>query len=113
MSRDKDISAISSLKTMFIGNYPISRIIDNKCADMLKPAGFDVVGDMVCIATSSKEAARHFAASRWADNWIASLLELPHAERGRAAKRFAGVTAKYIMIPAFYFKETANVQNQI
>lgn len=110
----KDASAISCLeyfKTMFVSNYPISRIIDNKCVDMLKPAGLDIVGDMVCIATSSKDVAKHFATSRWAGNWIATLLELPHAERGKAAKRFAGVTAKYIMVPAFYFRETANVKN--
>lgn len=110
----KDASAISCLeyfKTMFVSNYPISRIIDNKCVEILKPAGLDIVGDMVHIATSSKEVAKHFANSRWAGNWIATLLELPHAERGKAAKRFAGVTAKYIMVPAFYFRETANVKN--
>lgn len=110
----KDASAISCLeyfKTMFVSNYPISRIIDNKCVEMLKPAGLDIVGDMVHIATSSKEVAKHFASSRWAGNWVATLLELPHAERGKAAKRFAGVTAKYIMVPAFYFRETANVKN--
>lgn len=111
IDRKKDASAISCLeylKMMFVSNYPISRIIDNKCVDMLKPAGLDIVEDMVHIATSSKDVARHFANSRWANNWIATLLELPHAERGRAAKRFAGVTAKYIMIPIFYFKENAN-----
>lgn len=110
----KDASAISCLeylKTMFVSGYPLCKVVENQCIDMLKPAGLDVVDNMVCIATSSKDVAKHFANSRWSQNWIATLLELPHAERGRAAKRFAGITAKYIMVPTFYLRESTNVKN--
>lgn len=110
----KDVSAISCLehfKTLFVSNYPICKLISNKCTDILKGSGFDIVDDMLCVATSSKAVAQHFADSRWANNWVATLLELPHAERGRAAKRFAGITAKYIMVPTFYFREPINVRN--
>ena len=110
----KDASAISCLeylKTMFVSGYPLCKVVENQCVDMLKPAGLDLMDNMVCIATSSKDVAKHFANSRWSQNWIATLLELPHAERGRAAKRFAGITAKYIMVPTFYFRESTNVKN--
>ena len=110
----KDASAISCLeylKTMFVSGYPLCKVVENQCVDMLKPAGLDLMENMVCIATSSKDVAKHFANSRWSQNWIATLLELPHAERGRAAKRFAGITAKYIMVPTFYFRESTNVKN--
>lgn len=110
----RDISALACLehlKTLFIGGYPLCRIISNNCAELLKPAGFDLIDDNLAIATSSRDAARHFANSRWANDWIKTLLELPRTERGRAAKRFAGITAKYILIPTFYFKEMQNAKN--
>lgn len=110
----KDASALACLeylKTMLVSGYPICRVIDKKAVEMLKPAGMDIVDDNVAIATSGKEVARHFANSRWANNWAATLLELPHCERGRAAKRFAGLTAKYILVPTFYFREIENAKN--
>lgn len=110
----KDASALACLeylKTMLVSGYPICRVIDKKAIEMLKPAGIDLMDDNVAIATSGKEVARHFANSRWANNWAATLLELPHCERGRAAKRFAGVTAKYILVPTFYFRENENAKN--
>ncbi len=110
----KDASALACLeylKTMLVSGYPVCRVIDKKAVEMLKPAGMDIVDDNVAIATSGKEVARHFANSRWANNWAATLLELPHCERGRAAKRFAGLTAKYILVPTFYFRENENAKN--
>lgn len=110
----KDASAFACLeylKTMFVSNYPICRVIDSRSVEILKPAGIDLVDDMVAIATSSKEVARHFANSRWANGWVAALLELPRSERGKAAKRFAGITAKYILVPTFYFRENNNAKN--
>lgn len=105
------LACLEYLKTILVSHYPLSKLISHKCTDILKSSGFDIIDDMLCIATSSKAAAQHFADSRWANNWVATLLELPHAERGRAAKRFAGITAKYIMVPTFYFREPVNVRN--
>lgn len=97
------LAALEHLKTMLVAHYPLPKLVQTRCCEILKSYDMDFADHMLLIATSGHAVNAHFAQTRWARSWIKALCELPHVERGSAAKRFNGRPCKYISVPEFYF----------